>query len=410
MTKNLTFHALGMIPTYLEITAAQLHESLEQLKHLEPCKNKPYILDDEIVDRIIKLYSEKSELVAAGLQQCKFWRDQNPTSIQLADIEKIEKFSKRLQKTSEQILFLARHYKDHTINRILEKDDVELALDYLLGNLYDPLDLDEEEVEETDQEPLGTGSLHDFQIFNNPNEKGIKALYKIKVNYHTQKLEFLSKIYQDYAHERRILNELLKLSFDECMEDTVDISKELGNFDSLEETAVIQNDSEMNVFYDYATLYRGTKNKRFITDWFERNSNVITSSNKKVAQIYADARFSLLRIDHNLSHGAIQVVDVITQNSYLLIDKALNASKHEGLFFCCSIMDMGDYIMTTGGGIPIDGRSPGGKAILTLIINQLNDLKSPAVYTPEVARCVKRVYGFCLRNSALSGMTPNEDF
>ncbi len=90
MTKNLTFHALGMIPMYLEITAAQLHESLEQLKHLEACKNKPYILDDEIVDRIIKLYSEKSELVAAGLQQCKFWRDQNPTSIQLADIEKID--------------------------------------------------------------------------------------------------------------------------------------------------------------------------------------------------------------------------------------------------------------------------------------------------------------------------------
>lgn len=73
-------------------------------------------------------------------------------------------------------------------------------------------------------------------------------------------------------------------------------------------------------------------------------------------------------------------------------------------------MDMGDYIMTTGGGIPIDGLSPGGKAILTLIINQLNDLKTPAVYTPEVARGVKKIYGFCLRNSALSGMTPNEDF
>jgi hypothetical protein len=131
----------------------------------------------------------------------------------------------------------------------------------------------------------------------------------------------------------------------------------------------------MNIFYDYATLYRGQNNKRFIIDWLERNPKAVSSSNQKVVQAYTDSRFVLLRIDQNLSNGAIQVIDVITQKPYLLIDKALNASKHEGLFFCCSAMNMGDYIMTTGGGIPIDGRSSGGKAILTLIVNQLNDLK-----------------------------------
>lgn len=207
MTKKAIFHKLAMIPTYLEISATQLQDSLEQLKNLEACKNKPYVLDDETIDRVIKLYSEQGELLLVALEQCKAWRGQNPTSMQLADIGKIEKFTERLQTTGKQILFLANHYKKHTINRILEKDDMELALDYLLGNLYDPLNHDRENEEGNDQEPFGPGSLHDFQILNNPNAKGIKALYKIKANYQTQKLEFLSKLYQEYAQERRKINQ-----------------------------------------------------------------------------------------------------------------------------------------------------------------------------------------------------------
>ena len=66
--------------------------------------------------------------------------------------------------------------------------------------------------------------------------------------------------------------------------------------------------------------------------------------------------------------------------------------------------------MTTGGGILVDGRSPGGKAILTIAINQLDALKNFTVLTPEIARCVRKVYGFCLRNGVLSGMTANDDY
>lgn len=66
--------------------------------------------------------------------------------------------------------------------------------------------------------------------------------------------------------------------------------------------------------------------------------------------------------------------------------------------------------MTTGGGIPIDGLSPAGKATLTIVINQLDALKNFTTLTPDISRCVKKVYGFCLRNGALSGMTANDDY
>ena len=66
--------------------------------------------------------------------------------------------------------------------------------------------------------------------------------------------------------------------------------------------------------------------------------------------------------------------------------------------------------MTTGGGIPIDGHSPGGKAILTLVFDQLDFLKNSEDLTPEIARCVRKIYGFCLRSGALSSMTANDTY
>jgi len=68
-------------------------------------------------------------------QQCKLWRQQHPTPQQLQDIDKIESCNQDLEKTNIRILFLANHYKDHTINKILAKDDAELAIDVLLGKL-----------------------------------------------------------------------------------------------------------------------------------------------------------------------------------------------------------------------------------------------------------------------------------
>lgn len=58
------------------------------------------------------------------------------------------------------------------------------------------------------------------------------------------------------------------------------------------------------------------------------------------------------------------------------MDRELHSSNKVGLFFICSMIDMGDYIMTTGGGIPVDGRSPGGKAILTLVVRSLKHFQN----------------------------------
>lgn len=409
MTDKAKFYGFDMIPVYLDMSAGQLRESLIQLQNLEACQNKPHILDDVLVNRIIKSCKEQNKLLWVAFKQCKLWYDQNPTPEQLEDIERIEKFTKRLETTNERILFLATHYKDHTIDAILRKDDAELAIEYLLGKTYSPLEDDEVDIED-DKEPFGPDTPHDFKIFNAPNELGVKSLYEIRASPLNPTDSILAELYQDYVKERSELNDFHDGVYEEGMEDILEISKELGNFDPVGEEPVIQNEAEMNVFYDYLSLYREKNGKRFLCDWLKRNPSALTKSNEKVVKSYCKAQFAVIRIEKSLSHGALQVVDVISQKPYILIDKALNASKKEGLFFCCSIIDMGDYIMTTGGGIPVDGHSSGGKAVLTILLNHMDAFRGLEVFSPEISRGVRKIYGFCLRNDALHGITTNDNY
>lgn len=406
MKEQPNWYGLDMLPVYLDLSHGQLEASLEQLQNLESCKDHPYVLDNHIVERIIKSFTDQNDLTWVFIEQCRRWRQQNPTPKQLKDIDKVEQDNKKLEKVNNQVLFLANHYKNHTLERMLEKDDGELAMDYFLGKLYDPL-----KDHSNDITPFGPGSDHDLDIFSNPNKLAIKKFYQTKPKGLEKIPSSLAEAYQDYVIHRSALSDFHEGVYKEGIKEIVKISQELGNFDPVEEKAVIQNDSEMNVFYDYFSLYRQKKGKRFVCDWLEKNPKALKATNEKVVKAYCNARFAVLRLDKNLAFGAIQVVDVISQSSFVLIDKALNASQKEGCFFCCSILEMGDYIMTSGGGIPLDGHSQGGKAVLTLVANHLDQFQKATVpFTPEIAKGVQKIYGFCLRNEALSYMTTNQNY
>ena len=45
----------------LELTRGNLESSKEQFKNMQEVKNKPHILDDEMIDRSIRLYTAQNE-------------------------------------------------------------------------------------------------------------------------------------------------------------------------------------------------------------------------------------------------------------------------------------------------------------------------------------------------------------
>ena len=122
----------------LEITRGMLDSSRDQLETMQQVKDRPHILDDAIINRSLKLYTAQNEDSDMFLQQCATWRKQELNEVQLYQIQEIEKCTKSLIDTNNQILFIINACKDSTIDKILEKSDMELALDMLTGKSVFP--------------------------------------------------------------------------------------------------------------------------------------------------------------------------------------------------------------------------------------------------------------------------------
>lgn len=183
-------------------------------------------------------------------------------------------------------------------------------------------------------------------------------------------------------------------------------SKELGNFEPRYNKPVLRNEAEQNVFYDYIALYRKVGKNRAIINWRELHPKAITKKNSAVATAYENAKFAVLRIDKNLEHGCIKATNIITQSECLLIDRALNSSKLDHSFLITQLLDMGDYVMTSGGSMPIKYTGSMGKSILTLLQKHLPALRSSkCALNTDIIECVREIYGFCLRCGALEYMT-----
>lgn len=128
------WYSPSMIPVYIDLSCGMLKSAKEQLHNLEQVKDKPHILDDEIVARIVKSHTEQNENIWMLIEQCRRWRKEELNTGQLKNIQEIEDNAKEIKNTNKQILTLANNFKDRTIDRILAKSDINLALDFLTGN------------------------------------------------------------------------------------------------------------------------------------------------------------------------------------------------------------------------------------------------------------------------------------
>jgi hypothetical protein len=238
------------------------------------------------------------------------------------------------------------------------------------------------------------------------DQKFVNSLVNFKAQTKAEVPKNLQNLYQDYREQRAQLCEH-QIDLDKnVFKYDIESAKELGNFDTYISKVVLRNEAETNIFYDYIALYRVLKDKRAIMQWHLDHPKFINAKNKNVATAYEMAKFAILRLDKNLDHGGILVTNIISKNECILMDKALNESKKEGCFFLCSALDMESYIMTSGGGIPIDAESSAGKSALTLLKKHFAKLrKIKCAFNDDIAKCVREIYGFCLRAGALKYMT-----
>lgn len=128
---------IAALPMLSYAIAGALDAAKDQLENMQKAKTKPHVLDDQLVDQIIQSYTKQNESIADEKASCIYWKKSKLSAQQKKTVDELLDNLAELERVNQQILFLAEHFKEHTIDKIMGMDDVDLA-----GKLYPPTDHD----------------------------------------------------------------------------------------------------------------------------------------------------------------------------------------------------------------------------------------------------------------------------
>lgn len=121
------WYSLNAINLVGGIIDKMLEDLQEPYQNLKKAQAKPQLLNDGMVQRAIRVYSQERGLLPAYREQLCRWKQDNLTSEQLMEIMRLEKQVDKINQVLSSILVIAYNIKG--------KNDMELAMDVLMGNL-----------------------------------------------------------------------------------------------------------------------------------------------------------------------------------------------------------------------------------------------------------------------------------
>lgn len=125
------WHPISMLPMLSTMISGQLQEAKDQYQNLLQAEHKPYVLNDEIVERTIKVYKEQLDFIYVYENQLSKWHDEETLTTKIeADLSKSQVQLQELTKVLTNILTLADKLKSGTIEKVMGKSDLELGLEF----------------------------------------------------------------------------------------------------------------------------------------------------------------------------------------------------------------------------------------------------------------------------------------
>ena len=128
-------HPISKLPLFTSMINDTLENTEEQYQTFLEAKDKPHVLDDAIVNRAERLYKAQRQDVKLFERQLTWWQEEELTDSQRQQVDDLLTKLPQIKERSEAILVLLAEIKKGTINRIMEKDDLELGLEFLLRQI-----------------------------------------------------------------------------------------------------------------------------------------------------------------------------------------------------------------------------------------------------------------------------------
>ena len=131
--KTPNWQPVSALPMIASLIDGMVSDTRAQWETLQPARAKPHALDSALVERIERAYSEQLDTSALFLELLSRWQKGSLSAEQLNEVTRLEGQVETLRANLTNILDLAGEVKDHTIDKILEKDDLALGLEVLSG-------------------------------------------------------------------------------------------------------------------------------------------------------------------------------------------------------------------------------------------------------------------------------------
>ncbi|KOP22565.1 hypothetical protein AMR41_30895 [Hapalosiphon sp. MRB220] len=126
---------ISQLPLIARMIDDGLVDTVKQYETLQQASSRPHVLDDYTVGRVIKLYSQQLEFLDIYAEQLARWKALDLNATQKKEITRREEQLEKLVGANTAILALASKLKEGTIEKVLEKPDLEMGLDVLLGQM-----------------------------------------------------------------------------------------------------------------------------------------------------------------------------------------------------------------------------------------------------------------------------------
>ncbi|PGM88500.1 hypothetical protein [Bacillus cereus] len=121
--------ALSLIANMID---GQLEDAQDQYNTLLEARQKPYVLDEYTVHRVIQVYTDQLEFVPIYIKQLEKWQiEAGLTSTQQKEIKRLQEQAKQWQQVLTDILDLANKLKGETIEKVMSQSDLELGIQSL---------------------------------------------------------------------------------------------------------------------------------------------------------------------------------------------------------------------------------------------------------------------------------------
>ncbi len=135
MTNESIYYPISDLPMIRLLIDGPLEEAKTLYADLFSAKDKPHVLDKQTLDWAIDLYEREHEMDSYFKEQLWRWKNDNPDKETAKELLRLEQARRLYSELGSSIISLSKELRKGCIDSILDMDDAELGLNFLMGHL-----------------------------------------------------------------------------------------------------------------------------------------------------------------------------------------------------------------------------------------------------------------------------------